>query len=77
MIVVPCIIWAAPDHPIPSVYDADTADEQEHGVMQLFRLIKALLLLNFDTAQMPVSPLRFQIKKPDAPIAVFFCERPR
>ncbi|WP_146738165.1 hypothetical protein, partial [Bacillus tropicus] len=27
------MIWAAPDHPIPSVYDADTAEGQEHGVM--------------------------------------------
>ncbi|MGG0914500.1 type I polyketide synthase [Bacillus velezensis] len=54
------MIWAAPDHPVPSVYDADTADGQEHGVMQLFRLIKALLLLNFDTAQLSLTICTFQ-----------------
>ncbi|MDQ8055997.1 type I polyketide synthase [Bacillus velezensis] len=54
------MIWAAPDHPVPSVYDADTADGQEHGVMQLFRLIKALLLLNFDTEQLSLTICTFQ-----------------
>lgn len=54
------MIWAAPDHPIPSVYDADTADGQEHGVMQLFRLVKALLLLNFDTEQLSLTICTFQ-----------------
>ncbi|WP_165625713.1 type I polyketide synthase [Bacillus velezensis] len=54
------MIWAAPDHPIPSVYDADTADGQEHGVMQLFRLVKSLLLLNFDTEQLSLTICTFQ-----------------
>ncbi|MES9775435.1 SDR family NAD(P)-dependent oxidoreductase [Bacillus velezensis] len=54
------MIWAAPDHPIPSVYDADTAEGQEHGVMQLFRLVKALLLLNFDTEQLSLTICTFQ-----------------
>ncbi|QPV76170.1 type I polyketide synthase [Bacillus velezensis] len=54
------MIWAAPDHPIPSVYDADMADGQEHGVMQLFRLVKALLLLNFDTEQLSLTICTFQ-----------------
>ncbi|MGP3781339.1 hypothetical protein ACTWKC_13810 [Bacillus sp. 4A_MP3] len=54
------MIWAAPDHPIPSVYDADTAEGQEHGVMQLFRLIKALLFLNFDTEQLSLTICTFQ-----------------
>ncbi|WP_366559583.1 type I polyketide synthase [Bacillus velezensis] len=54
------MIWAAPDHPIPSVYDADTAEGQEHGVMQLFRLVKALLLLNFDMEQLSLTICTFQ-----------------
>ncbi|WP_049626970.1 type I polyketide synthase [Bacillus sp. JFL15] len=54
------MIWAAPDHPIPSVYDADTAGGQEHGVMQLFRLVKALLLLNFDTEPLSLTICTFQ-----------------
>ncbi|MCM3106604.1 type I polyketide synthase [Bacillus velezensis] len=54
------MIWAAPDHPIPSVYDADTAEGQEHGVMQLFRLVKSLLLLNFDTEQLSLTICTFQ-----------------
>ncbi|WP_127530233.1 SDR family NAD(P)-dependent oxidoreductase [Paenibacillus kobensis] len=41
------IIWIAPEDPIESAADEAWIEEQERGVLQVFRLIKALQLLEY------------------------------
>ncbi|MBG9944735.1 SDR family NAD(P)-dependent oxidoreductase [Brevibacillus formosus] len=43
------ILWVAPDSPVDSVKDESLMNEQERGVIHVFRLIKALLALGYQT----------------------------
>ncbi|MGK5507745.1 SDR family NAD(P)-dependent oxidoreductase [Brevibacillus formosus] len=47
--VIDHIMWVAPDSPAESVKDESLMNEQERGVIQVFRLIKALLALGYQT----------------------------
>ncbi|NQF13850.1 SDR family NAD(P)-dependent oxidoreductase [Brevibacillus sp. HB1.3] len=47
--VIDYIMWVAPDSRVESVKDESLMNEQERGVIQVFRLIKALLALGYQT----------------------------
>ncbi|WP_409174764.1 SDR family NAD(P)-dependent oxidoreductase [Brevibacillus fortis] len=47
--VIDHIMWVAPDSPLESVKEESLMIEQERGVIQVFRLIKALLALGYQT----------------------------
>lgn len=47
--VVDHIMWVAPDSCVKSVKEESVMNEQERGVIQVFRLIKALLALGYQT----------------------------
>ncbi|WP_188068929.1 SDR family NAD(P)-dependent oxidoreductase [Brevibacillus brevis] len=47
--VIDHIMWVAPDSGVESVKDESLMNEQERGVIQVFRLIKALLALGYQT----------------------------
>ncbi|QOT00446.1 SDR family NAD(P)-dependent oxidoreductase [Brevibacterium sp. JNUCC-42] len=46
------ILWIAPEGPIPSVKDDSIIEGQEAGVIYLFKLIKSLLALGYDSRQL-------------------------
>ncbi|MFA4132128.1 MULTISPECIES: SDR family NAD(P)-dependent oxidoreductase [unclassified Brevibacillus] len=47
--VIDHIMWVAPDTRVESVKDESLMNDQERGVIQVFRLIKALLALGYQT----------------------------
>ncbi|WP_429843904.1 SDR family NAD(P)-dependent oxidoreductase [Brevibacillus sp. FIR094] len=47
--VIDHIIWVAPNSPVESVKEESLMSGQERGVIQVFRLIKALLALGYQT----------------------------
>ncbi|NRS49278.1 SDR family NAD(P)-dependent oxidoreductase [Brevibacillus sp. HB2.2] len=47
--VIDHIMWVAPDSRVESVKDESLMNDQERGVIQVFRLIKALLALGYQT----------------------------
>ncbi|WP_064201987.1 SDR family NAD(P)-dependent oxidoreductase [Brevibacillus brevis] len=47
--VIDHIMWVAPDTRVKSVKDESLMNDQERGVIQVFRLIKALLALGYQT----------------------------
>ncbi|WJQ79782.1 SDR family NAD(P)-dependent oxidoreductase [Brevibacillus brevis] len=47
--VIDHIMWVAPDSRVESVKDESLMNDQERGVIQVFRLVKALLALGYQT----------------------------
>ncbi|MGK3983833.1 SDR family NAD(P)-dependent oxidoreductase [Sorangium sp. So ce136] len=46
------LVWIAPESPLESIVDESIVAEQERGVLPLFRTVKALLALGYETKEL-------------------------